>query len=54
MMIKIIVVSILIVLVVLVLFAIAVTKGYSYKHTIDPIDNNANLDSENKNDPNNK
>ncbi len=41
---KVLLVSILIIIVVLVLFVAAITKGYSYKHTIDPLENNPNID----------
>lgn len=36
--------SILIIIFVLVIFVAAITKGYSYKHTIDPLENNPNVD----------
>ncbi len=41
---KVLIASVLIIIVVLVLFVAAITKGYSYKHTIDPLENNPNLD----------
>ncbi|MGP4081787.1 YtzI protein [Pseudalkalibacillus sp. R45] len=41
---KVLLVSILIIIVVLVLFVAAISKGYSYKHTIDPLENNPNID----------
>ncbi len=47
---KVLLVSILIIIFVLVIFVIAITKGYSYKHTIDPLENNPNLDEKEKND----
>ncbi|WP_349409718.1 YtzI protein [Pseudalkalibacillus sp. SCS-8] len=40
---KVMIASVLIIIFVLVIFTIAITKGYSYKHTIDPIENNPNL-----------
>lgn len=51
-MLTILIVSVVICVVVFVLFAIAITKGYSYKHKIDPIDENPHLDFQK--DENNK
>lgn len=39
--------SILIIAFVLIVFVIAITKGYSYKHKVDPIDNNPHLKQQN-------
>ncbi|WP_408009641.1 YtzI protein [Pseudalkalibacillus sp. A8] len=47
---KVLLVSILIIIFVLVIFVIAITKGYSYKHTIDPLEKNPNLDEKEKDD----
>ena len=44
MMFKVMIVSVLIIIFVLIIFVAAISKGYSYKHTIDPIENNPNLD----------
>lgn len=45
------VVSFIIVFVVLLLSVMTTSKAYSYKHTIDPLENNPHLDqkTENKN-----
>ncbi|WP_203361409.1 YtzI protein [Bacillus sp. REN10] len=37
------IISIVIVIAVLIFTIISITKGYQYKHTIDPIENNPNL-----------
>jgi hypothetical protein len=43
-MLKVLLVSVAIVIVILVLFVVAITKGYSYKHSVDPLENNPHLD----------
>lgn len=53
-MVKVMIVSVLIIIVVLILFVAAITKGYSYKHTIDPLDNNPNLDGNDVEEDKNK
>jgi cell division protein FtsL len=40
------VVSIIIVIIVLLLAVITTSKAYSYKHTVDPIDNNPYISQE--------
>jgi uncharacterized protein YpmB len=42
------VVSIVIVIVVLLFAVITTSKAYSYKHTVDPLDNNPYLNQENE------
>jgi flagellar basal body-associated protein FliL len=42
------VVCIIIVVIVLLLAALTTSKAYSYKHTVDPIENNPHLDQQNK------
>lgn len=44
------VVCIIIVAVVLLLSVITTSKAYSYKHTVDPLENNPYLDNQNKQD----
>lgn len=44
------VVSIVIVFVVLLLAVITTSKAYSYKHTVDPLDNNPNIKNEKSED----
>jgi hypothetical protein len=51
---KVMIVSVLIIIVVLILFVAAITKGYSYKHTIDPLDDNPNIDGNDVEEDNNK
>ena len=46
------VVCIIIVVAVLLLSVLTTSKAYSYKHTVDPLDNNPHLDQEK--DQNNK
>ncbi|WP_257349281.1 YtzI protein [Pseudalkalibacillus decolorationis] len=41
---KILLITILIIIFVLVIFSVAISKGYSYKHTVDPIDSDQNHD----------
>jgi uncharacterized protein YxeA len=44
-------ISIVIILFVVIVFAAAITKGYSYKHTVDRLEDNPYLKSQNeKND----
>jgi hypothetical protein len=43
----IIIISVLIVLVVLLLSVLTINKGYSYKHTIDPVDPHPDLEKKN-------
>ena len=45
------VVCIVIVIVVLILAVITTSKAYSYKHTVDPLENNQNLNEEQQKDP---
>jgi flagellar basal body-associated protein FliL len=40
------IVSIVIVFVVLLLAVLTTSKAYSYKHTVDPLDNNPNIKNE--------
>ncbi|WLD94173.1 YtzI protein [Alkalihalobacillus sp. AL-G] len=47
---KVLIISVIIIIVTLVVFVAAISKGYSYKHTVDPIDNNPNLDGNAEND----
>ncbi|WP_223595771.1 YtzI protein [Neobacillus bataviensis] len=47
------VVCIIIVIVVLLLAVITTSKAYTYKHTVDPLENNPNVDHE-QNSNNNK
>ncbi|MDN3018140.1 YtzI protein [Paenibacillus sp. BSR1-1] len=42
------VVCIIIVIVVLLLAVITTSKAYTYKHTVDPLENNPNVDQEQK------
>lgn len=42
------VICIVIVIIVLLLAVITTTKAYSYKHTVDPVDKNPNLNQENE------
>jgi hypothetical protein len=46
------VVSIVIVFVVLLLAVLTTSKAYSYKHTVDPLDNNPNIKNENSEETN--
>ncbi|CRK84503.1 YtzI protein [Neobacillus massiliamazoniensis] len=46
------VVSIVIVFVVLLLAVLTTSKAYSYKHTVDPVDNNPNIKNENSEETN--
>lgn len=39
----IIIIAIVLVLVILVLSVMAISKGYEYKHTVDPLEDNPNL-----------
>lgn len=36
-------ISVMIILVVLVVFVVAISKGYSYKHTVDSLEENPHL-----------
>lgn len=40
------VIGVVIILVVLILSVVTTSKAYSYKHTVDPLDNNPNLPKE--------
>lgn len=42
------VVSIIIVIVILLLAALTTSKAYSYKHTVDPLENNPYLNQDNQ------
>ncbi|MEH7013661.1 YtzI protein [Neobacillus niacini] len=44
------VVSIIIIIIVLLLAVITTSKAYSFKHTVDPLDDNPYLNNENKED----
>ena len=44
------VVCIVIVIVVLILAVLTTSKAYSYKHTVDPIENNPNFDLDGNDD----
>ncbi|HEY2422289.1 MAG TPA: YtzI protein [Neobacillus sp.] len=44
------VVSVVIVIVVLLLAVITTSKAYSYKHTVDPLENNPYIDEQEKNE----
>lgn len=50
-MITVLVISIIVILIVLALSVLTISKGYGYKHTVDPIDPLPNTDQEKK-DPN--
>ncbi|MBN3553552.1 YtzI protein [Fictibacillus nanhaiensis] len=41
-------ITLVIILFVVIIFAAAITKGYSYKHTIDQLDDNPYLKNEDK------
>jgi len=41
-------ITLVIIIFVVIIFAAAITKGYSYKHTIDQLDDNPYLKNENK------
>ncbi|ANC76053.1 hypothetical protein ABE65_004195 [Fictibacillus phosphorivorans] len=41
-------ITLVIILFVIIIFAAAITKGYSYKHTIDQLDDNPYLKNEDK------
>ncbi|MGA4720821.1 YtzI protein [Fictibacillus nanhaiensis] len=43
-------ITLVIILFVVIIFAAAITKGYSYKHTIDQLDDNPYLKNEDKDD----
>jgi hypothetical protein len=45
------VVSVIIVIVVLLLAAITTSKAYSYKHTVDPIENNPHFEQDSHENP---
>ncbi|MEH7106303.1 MULTISPECIES: YtzI protein [Bacillaceae] len=45
-MITVLVVAVIIVIVVLLLAVITTSRAYSYKHTVDPIENNPHLEKE--------
>jgi cell division protein FtsL len=47
------VICIIIVIVVLILSVVTTSKAYTYKHTVDPLDDNLNLDQETKEDEHN-
>lgn len=48
------IVCIVIVIVVLLLSVLTTSKAYSYKHTVDPLENNHHLDQEEKADKTNE
>ena len=48
------VVCVIIVVIILLLAALTTSKAYSYKHTVDPIENNPHLQQENKETEENK
>ncbi|MBD7963801.1 YtzI protein [Fictibacillus norfolkensis] len=41
-------ITLVIIIFVVIIFAAAITKGYSYKHTVDQLDDNPYLKNENK------
>jgi cell division protein FtsL len=47
-MVTIITVCVVIVIIVLLLSVITTSKAYSYKHTVDPLENNPHVDQENQ------
>ncbi|MFL6561668.1 MAG: YtzI protein [Bacillus sp. (in: firmicutes)] len=47
------VICIIIVIVVLILSVVTTSKAYTYQHTVDPLDDNLNLDQETKEDEHN-
>ncbi|MFD1356509.1 YtzI protein [Fictibacillus halophilus] len=48
-------ITLVIIVFVIIIFAAAITKGYSYKHTVDKLEDNPYLQSKNeKNDANQK
>jgi flagellar basal body-associated protein FliL len=47
-MVTIIIVCIIIVIVILLLSVLTTSKAYSYKHTVDPLENNPHMNQENE------
>jgi uncharacterized protein YneF (UPF0154 family) len=48
------VISIIIIIVVLLLAVVTTSKAYSYKHTVDPLEDNPYIDNENIENPEKK
>ncbi|XJZ26581.1 YtzI protein [Bacillota bacterium Lsc_1132] len=48
-MVPLLIIGIVIIFVVLLLSVVTTSKAYSYKHTVDPLENNPHLEQDNKN-----
>lgn len=47
-MLTVLIICVVIVIVVLLLAVLTTSKAYSYKHSVDPVENNPNLEKENE------